>query len=197
MVAEITGEGAPSRVEPALLAAFHAQTQGSVSPAVIAITNRSTHRKSWTLAAVAAGIIILISVMAIFWRSASPFEPPKEERAISPNPVAPPQAPPVNPELVAAEQPEDLPKRVRHARRANRSEDVELVTRFFQLREGEDLTALESLQVVRVELTSSALGELGLLVDTETANEPVKADVLVGQDGLARAIRFVHLAQVR
>jgi hypothetical protein len=98
---------------------------------------------------------------------------------------------------VAVHQPENPPKRVRQSRPVIRSEEVEVVTRFFPLREGEDLTALESLQVVRVELTSSALGELALLVDAETANEPVKADVLVGQDGLARAIRFVHLAHVR
>ena len=69
---------------------------------------------------------------------------------------------------------------------------AEVVTQFFPLREGEDLTALESLQLVRVELPGSALGEVGLPVDPETANEPVKADVVLGQDGLARAGRFVR-----
>jgi hypothetical protein len=46
--------------------------------------------------------------------------------------------------------------------------------------------------MVRVELPGSALGEVGLPVDPETAKTPVKADVLLGDDGLARAIRFVR-----
>jgi hypothetical protein len=33
---------------------------------------------------------------------------------------------------------------------------------------------------------------VGLPVDAEMANTPVKADVLLGHDGLARAIRFVR-----
>jgi len=45
---------------------------------------------------------------------------------------------------------------------------------------------------VRVELPGSALGEVGLPFDPETAPESVKADVVLGQDGLARAIRFVR-----
>jgi hypothetical protein len=194
VVAEMTGEGAPARVETALLAAFRDHTPGAASS--IGPPGRMSHRWSWKVAAVAAGILILISVMALFLRSSGPFNPPREENAVLP-PANPPQAPSVAPEQVASQQPENLPKRVRHARTLNRSEEIEVVTRFFPLREGEDLTALESLQLVRVELTNSALGELALLVDVETANEPVKADVLVGQDGLARAIRFVHLAQVR
>jgi hypothetical protein len=197
VVAEITGDGAPVRVETALLAAFRDTTPGIASSIATPRPGWLSHRWSWKVAAVAAGILILISVMAILLRSSSPFNPPREENAGLPPPITQPQAPPVAPELVAAEQPENRPKRVRHARRVNRSEEVEVVTRFFLLREREDLTALESLRVVRMELTSSALGELGLLVDAETANEPVRADVLMGQDGLARAIRFVHLAQVR
>jgi hypothetical protein len=74
----------------------------------------------------------------------------------------------------------------------NSSDEAEVVTRFFPLREGEDLTTLESLQFVRVELPGSAPSEVGLPVDPETVSEPVKADVVLGQDGLARAIRFVR-----
>ena len=197
VVAEISGEGAPARVEAALLAAFHAQKQGTASSIVMTPPSRNWHSWSWKLAAVAAGILILIAVMVMFWRPASTLKAPREEQAVGPPPTSPPQAPSVAPEQVVVHQPENLPKRVRHAKSVIRSEEIELVTRFFPLREGEDLNALESVQVVRVELTSSALGELGLLVDVETPNEAVKADVLVGQDGLARAIRFVHLAQVR
>jgi len=51
---------------------------------------------------------------------------------------------------------------------------------------------LESGQLVRVQVPRAALASLGLPLNAERGNEPVKADVLVGYDGLARAIRFVR-----
>jgi hypothetical protein len=47
-------------------------------------------------------------------------------------------------------------------------------------------------QVMRVELPRSTLAGFGFPVNMERANERVKADVLVGPDGQARAIRFVQ-----
>jgi len=41
-------------------------------------------------------------------------------------------------------------------------------------------------------LVVAALIAVGLPVDAEMADTPVKADVLIGHDGLARAIRFVR-----
>lgn len=55
----------------------------------------------------------------------------------------------------------------------------------------------QSGQVVRVEMPRSAMLALGLPIDTEPTSELVKADVLVGDDGLALAIRFVHTATKR
>jgi hypothetical protein len=75
---------------------------------------------------------------------------------------------------------------------SHNSEETEVVTQFFPLREGEDLTALESMRILRVELPGSALGEVGLPVAPDSANAPIKADVVLGDDGLARAIRFVR-----
>lgn len=154
---------------------------------------------NWKLAAVAAGVLLVLSAMAIFWQLAG--KPQREERAVLPTPVSTPGSqttlpmptePPNDRDRVAAQQPEKLPQRVRHRASRNRSEEAEVVTEFFSLREGEDLAALESVRMVRVELPGSAFSEVGLLVDRETANEPVKADVLLGQDGLARAIRFIR-----
>jgi len=198
VVAELAGEEPSARVDAALLAAFRAQTAATASPTVIPTPSRARHWSTWRVA-VAAGILILISVMAIFWRSKNSFSPRREERAVLPTPVITPQTPapkqaepPVDRDQVAAEQPKNLPKRVRRRASVDSSDEAEAVTRFFPLREGEDLTALESLQLVRVELPGSALSEVGLPVDPETANEPVKADVVLGQDGLARAIRFIR-----
>jgi hypothetical protein len=86
--------------------------------------------------------------------------------------------------------------RVRHQRRNpaknHHSVVTEAVTEFYQLREGDDLTALGTLQLIRVELPSSALSDVGLPVSLEAVNARVKADVVLGEDGLARAIRFVR-----
>lgn len=47
-------------------------------------------------------------------------------------------------------------------------------------------------QIVRVELPRSTLANFGLPVNMDRLDRPVKADVLVGVDGVARAIRFVQ-----
>jgi hypothetical protein len=48
-----------------------------------------------------------------------------------------------------------------------------------------------SFQVVRVELGSSDLQQLGFPGVPEWDNRPIKADLVVGEDGLPHAIRFV------
>lgn len=47
-------------------------------------------------------------------------------------------------------------------------------------------------QLVRVELPRSSMASFGLPVNMDRADQRVKADVLLGADGLARAIRFVQ-----
>ncbi|MEK7406540.1 MAG: hypothetical protein AAB225_15665 [Acidobacteriota bacterium] len=50
----------------------------------------------------------------------------------------------------------------------------------------------ESGQTVRVRLPRTALLSFGLPMNEERAFEPIQADVVLGQDGVARAIRFVR-----
>jgi hypothetical protein len=47
-------------------------------------------------------------------------------------------------------------------------------------------------QLVRMELPRSAMASFGLPVNMDRVDQRVKADVLLGADGLARAIRFVQ-----
>lgn len=68
----------------------------------------------------------------------------------------------------------------------------EIATDFLPLTYGSNLSQLDDGQVVRVELPRSALHSFGLPVNAERAGERVKADVLLGNDGVARAIRFVR-----
>ncbi|HZH90884.1 MAG TPA: hypothetical protein VEX70_09755 [Pyrinomonadaceae bacterium] len=76
---------------------------------------------------------------------------------------------------------------------AAKSSEAESVTEFISLVAGSPgASPLESGQLVRVQLPRAALASLGLPSNAERADEPVKADVLLGNDGLARAIRFVR-----
>jgi hypothetical protein len=71
--------------------------------------------------------------------------------------------------------------------------EAERVTEFISLTAGvPPATPLEGGQLVRVQLPRAALASLGLPLNIERENEPVKADVLLGNDGLAHAIRFVR-----
>ena len=68
----------------------------------------------------------------------------------------------------------------------------EIATEFFPVGYGSTLNLQDGGQLVRVELPRLALARFGLPVNVNRANQKVKADVLVGVDGLARAIRFVQ-----
>lgn len=79
------------------------------------------------------------------------------------------------------------------ANAAARPNEPESMTDFISLVADAPATSpLESGQLVRVQVPRAALASLGLPLNAERGNEPVKADVLLGGDGLARAIRFVR-----
>lgn len=68
----------------------------------------------------------------------------------------------------------------------------EVATEFIPLTQAGPYTQAEEGHLVRVELPRSALASFGLPVNAEANGGRVKADVLMGQDGIARAIRFVR-----
>ena len=79
----------------------------------------------------------------------------------------------------------------RRAMPANSEENGEIATDYLPLTyvaDGDE----QSGQVVRVEMPRSAMLALGLPVNNESTGAMVKADVIVGDDGLALAIRFVR-----
>lgn len=76
--------------------------------------------------------------------------------------------------------------------RAADAEPQEFTTDFIPLNYEAAMMPPERGRVVRVELPRSALAAFGLPVNIDRANERVKADVVLGEDGLARAIRFVR-----
>src|SRR5262249_40904109 len=110
VVVEMAGEEPPARVDALLLAAFRAQTAATAASIVVPMPSRARRWSSWKLAAVAAGILILISVIAILWNSTSTRNLRREERAVAPKPFntpGPQAEPPVGRDQVAGEQPKN------------------------------------------------------------------------------------------
>jgi hypothetical protein len=68
----------------------------------------------------------------------------------------------------------------------------EVATEFIPLVQAGQYAQAEEGHLVRVKLPRSALVSFGLPVNAEAPGGSVKADVLMGQDGIARAIRFVR-----
>lgn len=68
----------------------------------------------------------------------------------------------------------------------------EVATEFIPLSYSSGMSIQDGGQIVRVELPRSALVRFGLPVNVDRLNEKVKADVWLGVDGLAHAIRFVQ-----
>src|SRR5262245_8720722 len=68
----------------------------------------------------------------------------------------------------------------------------EYATDFVPLSYGGVQKPMESGEVIRMEMPRSALIAFGLPMNVEHADAPVKAELLLGEDGMARAIRFVR-----
>lgn len=78
------------------------------------------------------------------------------------------------------------------ARMTRPSRVSETVSEFIPLTELADATAISSGTIVRVEMPRASLIAMGLPLNAERAHDTVKADIVVGDDGLARAIRLVY-----
>jgi hypothetical protein len=202
LAASDEGKAAPDRVEAALLEAFRAQASNPLA-------RRSPLRsRSWRRWASAAAAVILIALGFIVYRAIR-NEPQKDDKAFLEK--APTRQPSVNREEQVVNSPvEQGPRRGSLAlrpRRGNRprlikpfiidgitayANDGDYATDFFPLTYGGDQKPMESGEVIRIRMPRSALIAFGLPVNVERADVPVKADLLVGEDGLARAIRFVR-----
>ena len=62
---------------------------------------------------------------------------------------------------------------------------------FIPLPNAERIGPGDDFNLVRVEVPRSTMMAVGILVSADRAAEPVEADVLLGSDGLARAVRFL------
>ena len=200
LATEMESLSAPPEMELKLREAFRA---GRV---VVPMPVRSASTRYWW-AAVAAVLIVAMTVAAMWWRSAAPEQkiaqeaPPQQIEA----PRTPSEVAPKETEYRAAndsvKQLAPAPKQIRRntAPRASRPETQlanhvtnEIATDFMPLGDFNPASLQDGGQIVRVKMRRSALVRFGLPVNMERYNENVKADVLVGSDGLAHAIRFVQ-----
>ena len=101
---------------------------------------------------------------------------------------APQPRPAVAHAMVPAPAPAPLPVSIdRPVQRTLRKQEI--VTPFYPLMPS--APPLESAVLVRVTVQAAAMRSVGIPVSDEHLTDPVLAEVLVGQDDLARAIRFV------
>jgi hypothetical protein len=142
--------------------------------------SRARRRNLWLAAgagAIAAGIALLI------WIRPSPTKPA---------PMVAQLAAPVKREAVvqASTLAPASQKAVRMRRAPKRGAEVAI--NFYPLPGADELPPVESATIIRVQLPMSSLRLIGVPVSEERAGDSVQADMLLGQDGLARGVRFVQ-----
>jgi hypothetical protein len=162
---------APPEVEARLLGVFH---------------SRPRFGRRWAaVAALAAGLVIAL----LLW----PNHTPKPDvSAVQPVPLVPEAARPA-PVAVAVPVARGVrvPRKVVPKVAAVRQpEPREVVTDFFPLMN--PAPSFGRGQMLRVQLPAAAMQTVGLPVREEHLDDLVQADVLVGEEGMPRAIRFVR-----
>jgi hypothetical protein len=204
LAVSVEGKSAPAGLESMLLSAFRAQAPAAARP--IARPAKLRHR-TWPRMAWAAAVI-LIACGFVIYRSIQDY-PRKDELGTLEK--SPPRGASIRRDeglaqkagaLAPARNDRAPQRRLAHRSQANRpfirdsitahSKDSEYLTDFYLLNYDADQRPMESGELIRVQMPRSALVRFGLPVNVERADVPVKADLLVGEDGLARAIRFVQ-----
>jgi hypothetical protein len=138
--------------------------------------SHARRRNRWlgvATAAIAAGVAAVLVV--VLWVPTEPAVPAPRMAPTAVNTVEPPQTP---------------PKAVIQPPAYERSAEVAI--NFYQLPDADELPPIESATIVRVQLPMSSLRLMGLPVSEDRAAEFIQADMLLGQDGLARGVRFVQ-----
>ena len=156
---------------------------------------RKQHERSarqgtwWPRVAVVASAAALIVAAAVGLRRAP------DEQTVQLKPPEVRVTPPASPVIVPAVR-EVAKAHLRTLRKASRKPanepavaGREVTTEFIPI--VYDPEPIERGQIVRIRLPLAALASFGLPVNEEHAEETIRADVILGEDGLARAVRFV------
>jgi hypothetical protein len=208
---------APARLENNLLAAFRAQQ----TPATPVVARFNFFSLAWARGAAVAAALALVALPFLpFGQSAEDAFPATATRSIAATAggwalpeveepkivTASSSSSPLEPETQRLIRPAmsslttgptpsfAMPRRIvrRPAPASDFAAPQEIATEFFPLGDPETALPTDELQMVRVRLSRSALAAFGLPYNASQAQERVTADVIIGADGLARAVRFVR-----
>jgi hypothetical protein len=171
---------APHQLEGVLHAVFREQHR--------AARRVQLWRFAWATGAAAAVLAISLSLWH-WWPGAKHEHVNKTPIAIS----APPKPPQERVVASVREETVSVARSKRADQKVARREQPEAFAEgFVPLPYADTYGPLEAGEIVRVQLGRAALESLGLPVAGADAGQQVLADVLIGQDGLPRAIRFVE-----
>lgn len=177
---EDAGRGAPPFLETRLRAAFR---------------NRHTQKPGLHRWKLVAGLAMALALAIAAWRTGTPA------RVEAPRPEIRAEVPKPNKPGIAAALPRFAGDRLADApkpgpRSVKRPAPVEAAKEFSEpfipLPYAPPLTSWDRGEVVRVRLPRQSLRTLGLPVDEDRLMERIPADILLGEDGVARGIRFVR-----
>jgi hypothetical protein len=173
---------APASLEPKLLEAFRRH-------------HSRRARTPWLLVAALAAAMALAFYVG---RTPGPRPAPLPASPMQQVVQTPPGGPAAGEDTVSpvaqrvSQPPRESHERLRPPSAAERASG-EIMTEFFPLMDV--APPLGHGQLLRVAVPASAMRTVGLPVREERLNETVEAEVLIGEEGMARAIRFVSLQQ--
>ncbi|HKX32619.1 MAG TPA: hypothetical protein VJ302_33345 [Blastocatellia bacterium] len=184
LAAEEAVTNAPERVGAALRAAFEERSAAAPPPKSSWPVRR---RLVWGLAAAA---VLLLSVMIIGLRrhETHPPEAGPQAKLELPSSIAANSAPESAPDPLSRPPVRRAPRRARPAP----EKAVENGSDFFPLTFVAKSEPTEFIQTVRVEIPRSTLLMMGWPVNIDRGEGMIKADIIIGEDGVARAVRLLN-----
>jgi hypothetical protein len=141
---------------------------------------------------------LVLTAAGLYWGLTRNEGTPQTQQTVAKPPEAR-LAPPDKPKQAAALPRQPVKRQVRRKRRPP-SEAAQLAPRtvdFFALPSAPPIDAAEGGSILRVTVPRSAMRSFGIPVDEIDSPGRVTADVMVGSDGVARAVRLVSLRSNR
>jgi hypothetical protein len=173
----------------------------SARPAAPSLVQRATIVR-WAVWAAAACIFFFVGAWAaVEWRTRTASPQGAEASALAslpapgerPRPVEQADGPvPASAPLVADARRTPAPRVVRAASQNELPQETDRLAGFVPLPAAGGLPGFDSGMIVRVSIPTASLPAFGLAIAPEST-QTVNADLLVGQDGQARAIKLVSL----
>jgi hypothetical protein len=200
---EMNSVGAPEAIAGVLLTAFNEQQ-----------LSRQARPGRWNYLPTAAAAVLLVAlgIGVAAWNLRTPLKPAVQDVVASAPHIdatvpvltgsqETTPAPPGKPAAVANPKvrSQNVKPRLRNAQpataqseRAASLSEIEVATDFMPIGYVNSASLQDGGSVVRVELPRSTIVSMGFAVNMDRYGERVKADVLMGADGFARAIRLVQ-----